>query len=176
MRRRGRQWSDDERRRRKARGWARWWLRAAWWASLAFVLVLDYEANLTPPHHLWWYWFGWARWVIFAAAVVSLGLTTRAILLPWWRLLPGRRPSRPRSIAPVAVSRQPIPAGLRFAVLRRDGFRCAYCGRGERERVALHLDHIVPVARGGKTELDNLVTACETCNVGKSASDLVGVP
>ncbi len=81
-----------------------------------------------------------------------------------------------RARGPVAYSREPIPAGMRFAVLRRDGFRCAYCGRGESDGAKLHLDHIVPVARGGKTEIGNLVTACAECNIGKSASDLVGGP
>jgi hypothetical protein len=75
---------------------------------------------------------------------------------------------------PVALSREPIPAGLRFAVLRRDGFRCAYCGRGEPDGVRLHIDHLEPVARGGRTDLDNLVTACADCNLGKSASNLLG--
>lgn len=93
----------------------------------------------------------------------------------WFRRRVGRpNPSLMRPASPVAVSREPIPAGLRFAVLRRDGFRCAYCGRGEPEGVRLHIDHIVPVARGGRNDLDNLVTACADCNLGKSATDLVG--
>jgi 5-methylcytosine-specific restriction endonuclease McrA len=90
----------------------------------------------------------------------------------WWRRRTQQRLARP--LGPVAFSREPIPAGLRFAVLRRDGFRCAYCGRGEAERVRLHIDHLVPVARGGRTVIDNLVTACQDCNLGKSASDLIG--
>jgi 5-methylcytosine-specific restriction endonuclease McrA len=49
----------------------------------------------------------------------------------------------------------------------RAGFRCAYCGRGKPENVKLHIDYIVPVARGGTTELENFVTACARCNVGK---------
>ncbi len=73
----------------------------------------------------------------------------------------------------LAFGREPIPAGLRFAVLCRDGFRCAYCGRGEPEGVRLHIDHLVPVARVGGTQLDSLITACQDCNLGKSASDLL---
>jgi 5-methylcytosine-specific restriction endonuclease McrA len=99
-----------------------------------------------------------------------------------WRLLKGSwRAARARftrssaiKSSVTATSRQPIPAGLRFAVLRRDGFRCVYCGRGEPDGIKLHLDHLVPVVRGGRNELDNLVTACADCNLGKSASDLVG--
>ena len=92
-----------------------------------------------------------------------------------WRRLRGRKKAAPvRPGAPIAASREPIPAGLRFAVLKRDGFRCSYCGRGETEGVKLHIDHLVPVARGGRNELDNLVTACQDCNLGKAASDIVG--
>ena len=34
--------------------------------------------------------------------------------------------------------------------------------------VKLHVDHIKPVSKGGKTELSNLRTLCERCNLGKS--------
>jgi 5-methylcytosine-specific restriction endonuclease McrA len=32
---------------------------------------------------------------------------------------------------------------------------------------------VVPFAAGGETTEDNLITACETCNLGKSASGVV---
>ena len=48
-------------------------------------------------------------------------------------------------------------------LFRRDGFRCVYCGSGER----LTLDHVVPRAQGGKTTWKNLVTACSRCNAKK---------
>ena len=31
----------------------------------------------------------------------------------------------------------------------------------------LHIDHIIPKIKGGTDTLDNLVTACAECNVGK---------
>lgn len=34
-----------------------------------------------------------------------------------------------------------------------------------------HIDHVVPVAKGGTNSLDNLVLACPTCNRNKSAKD-----
>lgn len=34
----------------------------------------------------------------------------------------------------------------------------------------LHVDHIVPVSRGGQTVMSNLQTVCETCNLGKGDS------
>jgi 5-methylcytosine-specific restriction endonuclease McrA len=58
---------------------------------------------------------------------------------------------------------------LRYEILRRDGFRCKICGRGEEDGVKLHVDHIIPVSKGGKTEEENLRTLCEDCNLGKGA-------
>lgn len=61
----------------------------------------------------------------------------------------------------------PVSARLRFTVLERDQFRCRYCGVAAPD-VPLHVDHIVPLAAGGRTVLDNLVTACRDCNLGKA--------
>lgn len=58
---------------------------------------------------------------------------------------------------------------LRIAILERDGYRCVYCGRSADE-TALEVDHIHAVSRGGTNDPRNLVTACSTCNGGKSAS------
>jgi hypothetical protein len=64
-----------------------------------------------------------------------------------------------------------IPSKLRFEVFKRDSFTCQYCGAAS-PQVVLHCDHIKPVAKGGETELLNLVTACNTCNLGKGATQL----
>lgn len=56
---------------------------------------------------------------------------------------------------------------LRFEILKRDGFRCRYCGRSPMSSV-LRVDHVVPVAGGGTDDPANLVTACHDCNAGKS--------
>lgn len=34
-----------------------------------------------------------------------------------------------------------------------------------------HIDHYVPLSKGGKHEIDNLVIACPTCNIRKNAKD-----
>ena len=54
----------------------------------------------------------------------------------------------------VAVSRR--------GVLRRDGHRCAYCGRS-----AGTVDHVLPRSRGGQDSWDNLVACCLRCNGAK---------
>lgn len=68
---------------------------------------------------------------------------------------------------------------LRAAVLERDDYTCRYCGqrhfpprrpRGWMERgetALLHVDHVVPISKGGTDDLDNLVTACVSCNLSK---------
>lgn len=58
-----------------------------------------------------------------------------------------------------------ISAQMRDAVMERDFGMCRYCGRG-----AAVLDHVIPVARGGMTAMDNLVAACWTCNAAKHAN------
>lgn len=62
-----------------------------------------------------------------------------------------------------------ISKRLRFEILRRDNHACRYCG-GSAPDVKLVVDHVVPAALGGSDEPSNLVTACEPCNSGKSAT------
>lgn len=56
---------------------------------------------------------------------------------------------------------------LRVQILRRDGSRCKLCGASASDGITLHIDHIHPVSRGGRTVPDNLQTLCESCNLGK---------
>ncbi len=60
---------------------------------------------------------------------------------------------------------------LRFEVLKRDGFRCRYCGTTSMETM-LHVDHVVPVVDGGTDDPTNLAAACAACNGGKSSVPL----
>ncbi|MFZ0963355.1 MAG: HNH endonuclease signature motif containing protein [Terriglobia bacterium] len=56
-------------------------------------------------------------------------------------------------------------------VFRRDHFRCYYCGldglRDFETWLVLTIDHIHPHAKGGARSMDNLVTACQPCNLLK---------
>lgn len=65
-------------------------------------------------------------------------------------------------------SRPRISKVMRFEILQRDNFKCTYCGRGKDDNVKLVLDHKVPYADGGGDTFENLVTACNECNAGKS--------
>lgn len=69
------------------------------------------------------------------------------------------------------MGRTSISASKRFEILKRDGFRCRYCGAAA-PHVDLEIDHVVAVSRGGRNDPSNLATACGLCNSGKSDRDL----
>lgn len=69
------------------------------------------------------------------------------------------------------AQRKPLSKKVRFEVFKRDAFKCQYCGRSAPD-VILEVDHIVPVAEGGKNDLLNLITSCRECNRGKSKRNL----
>jgi len=58
-------------------------------------------------------------------------------------------------------SRQPVCS--RTAILRRDQYRCAYCGQ-----TGTTMDHVLPKSRGGSTTWTNCVAACHACNLRKA--------
>uniref|UniRef100_A0A0E0E7Y0 HNH nuclease domain-containing protein n=1 Tax=Oryza meridionalis TaxID=40149 RepID=A0A0E0E7Y0_9ORYZ len=62
------------------------------------------------------------------------------------------------------VKRRRVKHSLsRKNILYRDGFTCQYCSSVDN----LTIDHVIPTARGGKWEWENLVTACSRCNSRK---------
>lgn len=67
--------------------------------------------------------------------------------------------------------RKSISKKTRFEVFKRDSFKCQYCGKSAPD-VILEVDHIKPVAEGGKTTMLNLITACRDCNRGKGKRKL----
>lgn len=61
-----------------------------------------------------------------------------------------KRASRPK----------PVTQKVRKMVMKRDDYRCRYCG----DYRDITLDHVVPVCQGGGNEAENLVAACRPCN------------
>jgi hypothetical protein len=52
---------------------------------------------------------------------------------------------------------------VKTIVRARDDNTCAYCGSTRKP----HVDHIVPVSRGGSNAFENLATSCGQCNQSK---------
>jgi hypothetical protein len=71
--------------------------------------------------------------------------------------------------------RKGITKKLRFEIFKRDGFVCAYCGQSP-PQTTLEIDHIEPVSKGGKCEINNYITSCFECNRGKSNIELDKIP
>lgn len=69
------------------------------------------------------------------------------------------------------MKRKSLSKSIRFDVLNRDNFTCQYCGKSA-PNVRLEIDHIIPVANGGKDDLSNLITSCYDCNRGKRDKSL----
>jgi 5-methylcytosine-specific restriction endonuclease McrA len=85
-----------------------------------------------------------------------------------------------RPTRPTASLRPPAPPSgpSRRDVLRRweelELWLCTYCDTPFGETVALEMDHVRPLAKGGAHDGLNLVPACSTCNRSKGDKD-VGV-
>ena len=68
------------------------------------------------------------------------------------------------------LDKDPIPDSLYYRVLKESGGRCALCGTTRDDR-PLHVDHIKPRSRGGKTEYENFQVLCSKCNLTKGNRD-----
>lgn len=56
---------------------------------------------------------------------------------------------------------------LRHKTFIKYNYRCVECGATNKE-TQLHIDHIIPRAKGGKDTEDNLQVLCRDCNLGKA--------
>ena len=64
------------------------------------------------------------------------------------------------------VERGKVSNKLRFSIYQRDGYKCCNCGVSQKY-AQLEIDHIIPIAKGGKSTYNNLQTLCHRCNVEK---------
>lgn len=68
------------------------------------------------------------------------------------------------------MSKRHIPASLRRKVAEQAEYRCGYCQTAQAySGVQLHVEHIIPLAAGGRTIESNLWLACALCNSYKGA-------
>ena len=56
---------------------------------------------------------------------------------------------------------------LRRQIIERDNYTCQICGKKMFDEVGLEVDHILPIAKGGKTVPSNLQVLCSKCNRSK---------
>ena len=94
-------------------------------------------------------------------------LRFRPVILP---LVVSAAPRIRQNVAELgAFDGQRLPASVwrivRRIVFERDAHVCRYCGSDQH----LQVDHVVPLCRGGSNRFDNLITACELCNLSKGA-------
>lgn len=67
------------------------------------------------------------------------------------------------------VARSPVSPAKRHKVLDRDGWVCHLCGKRIASAADAHVDHVVPVAAGGSSDLNNLRAAHARCNLRRGA-------
>lgn len=56
-----------------------------------------------------------------------------------------------------------------LALLERQNWKCAACNISIRKR--RHIDHVIPLSRGGSNDIANLQGLCPACNCSKNAKD-----
>ena len=64
-------------------------------------------------------------------------------------------------------TRSYLKPSLRFKILHRDQYRCQTCGASAAGGADLHIDHILPVSKGGTNDESNLRALCSECNIGR---------
>lgn len=72
-----------------------------------------------------------------------------------------------------ASRRITIPAKQRNRIFERCEGRCAYCDGTISYSEPFHIDHIMPLSKGGTNAESNLTLSCVACNVRKGAKALV---
>lgn len=69
------------------------------------------------------------------------------------------------------LKRKRITKKERIEIYNQYDGRCVYCGT-KIDIKNMQVDHIVPLRKGGKDDLDNMICACRSCNHYKSTLDL----
>ena len=88
----------------------------------------------------------------------------------------------PRKRPPVRKHKRSSSTAFKARLALASVDTCAYCGKtpkGHDQRSTWHIDHVVPVSKGGADDLSNMVKACRACNMKKSADlwvPLLGTP
>jgi 5-methylcytosine-specific restriction endonuclease McrA len=127
----------------------------------ALVLNADYQPLSYFPLSLW----NWQE------TIKAIFLDRVAVVQHYDRVV--RSPGHELQLPSVVALKEYIPQTrrppfTRFNVFLRDRFTCQYCQTGL-PAPELTFDHLIPRSRGGKTSWQNIVTACNRCNLRKGS-------
>ena len=127
----------------------------------ALILNADYRPLSYFPLSIW----SWQEAVkaIFRGSVTVISEYERTVRSPYSEM---KLPSVLALNDYVDISRR--PAFTRFNVFLRDRWDCQYCGNNFKTH-ELTFDHVIPRAKGGRTNWENIVAACRPCNTRKGS-------
>jgi 5-methylcytosine-specific restriction endonuclease McrA len=125
----------------------------------ALILNADYRPLSYFPLSLW----SWQDAVkaIFRESVQVVSEYNRTIRSPSWEM---KLPSVLALKEYIPMERS--PAFTRFNVFLRDEWTCQYCADIFKTS-ELTFDHVIPRSRGGHSAWENIVAACQCCNIQK---------
>lgn len=138
-------------------------------ASEWLAVVSSHHCTGIIPHDLAWRKLQQSKWI---ADKRAMELKRKDATSPRAQTIKARtpKPQKP-SLLHRSLRTRSVPVELRDYIYTRDGGRCFYC-HCDVARQGAHIDHVFPVARGGKSGYANLVLSCHRCNSSKSASVL----
>jgi len=61
---------------------------------------------------------------------------------------------------------------IRQHIYKHDNYQCLCCGKERRRSISLEIDHILPIAMGGKNIPSNLQRLCKQCNGIKGVNEI----
>lgn len=80
-------------------------------------------------------------------------------------LLRARLKKHKRDAIKRGVNDGTVTADSWYEIQKKHGFKCHYC---QTDKKTLTLDHVIPLARGGKHTISNIVPCCPSCNSSKN--------
>ena len=134
----------------------------------------DYDlANIRRPEDLLWFLIhiGKKTWRHSSPSKIAALIDEVCLEKGWQPYRPVPHPNEsPPAFHDAKAEREALTPALRYRVIKRDGSRCRLCGAGVATGAVLHVDHVIPIAKGGTTVEGNLQCLCAVCNQGKAAT------
>lgn len=122
----------------------------------AFVLLYKGRAEVVDKENDSYMLYKFDEWAQ-ANGKNGLCIRTPNLVLSLPKIIRVRSEAKPR-LKTVKLSKK--------NVFLRDQYVCQYCGKNYIQS-KLTIDHVIPRSRGGTTTWENVVTACNFCNVKK---------